>query len=208
MRVAATIVALLVLVALPARALDMAVTEGGRALLLHGQFKPGDDERLDAMLSDRGRGVTSIRLNSPGGNMEAGMDVGRVIRDRRLSTYIEPGQTCASACVLAFLGGAVREVHAKGRVGVHMASAIRNQKYIDGLKKILAVRDYDLDTKVRAIMLLNEQGAAVAAGALAIYFSEMGISLRLLEPSLTTDHLDVHWLTRAEMRDYNVVNVD
>jgi hypothetical protein len=46
------------------------------------------------------------------------------------------------------------------------------------------------------------------ASAETNYVIKMGVSLRLLEKASETLQFDVHWLTRAEMRDYNVVNTE
>jgi hypothetical protein len=50
------------------------------------------------------RGAT-VSLDSPGGNVEAAMESGRLIRLRELQTEVAPGGSCASACVWAFAGG-------------------------------------------------------------------------------------------------------
>jgi hypothetical protein len=44
-------------------------------------------------------------LDSPGGDLEAAMELGRLIRLREVQTQGEPGGSCASACVWAFAGG-------------------------------------------------------------------------------------------------------
>ena len=44
----------------------------------------------------------------------------RMFRERKLATRVETG--CASACTIAFLGGAQRTISLSGRLGFHRAS--------------------------------------------------------------------------------------
>lgn len=82
---------------------------------------------------------TRIFLNSLGGDLGAGMEVGRIIRDAHLNTGVarntrDPGQAggidlyansriypgyCVSACTLAFLGGVSRKVEPGATYAVH-----------------------------------------------------------------------------------------
>src|SRR6267142_1312410 len=79
---------------------------------LAGPIDAGAPDRLAKAL-DRAAGKIAIWLNSPGGNLFAGMRLGRVIRKHGASTHIIdygtllPGE-CYSACSLAFLGGVFR----------------------------------------------------------------------------------------------------
>lgn len=72
-----------------------------------------------------------LYLDSPGGSISGGMELGRVIRKYRLRTDVGtrkpteglarsngPGQ-CYSACALAFLGGQFRFLNKNSRYGVH-----------------------------------------------------------------------------------------
>ena len=76
-----------------------------------------------------------IVLNSPGGNLVAGIQLGQMIRDTGATTEI--GETvpetdqglekwrkilpgiCASACAYSFIGGVERFVDREGKLGVH-----------------------------------------------------------------------------------------
>lgn len=83
--------------------------------------------------------VFEIHLNSPGGNLYAGIELGKMIRDQKLSSNIwqyEPRKAgeefyspevsgpggCYSACALAFLGGEVRAVSEGSTIGFHQFS--------------------------------------------------------------------------------------
>ena len=47
-----------------------------------------------------------IALNSPGGSYDAGLDLALLFRREGLATEVNEGETCFSACAIAFLGGA------------------------------------------------------------------------------------------------------
>lgn len=207
-RLSALAVAVGLLAAVPADAANLEVVDhrAGRIVVLTGDIQRSDVAGI-AVLLEGTAPVREVRFDSRGGSLEAGIEIGERIRARRLATRITAGSVCASACVYAFLGGMIRAVEEGGRIGIHMASAAFNDAYVDAVKGVLMdTAAGDLNAKVRAIILLNEQFSAIAARRQARYLVQMGVSLRLLDPVFDTAHLDIHWLTPYELRDYNVVN--
>ena len=93
---------------------------------LDGTIDAGAPDRLAKTL-DGIDGRIAVWLNSPGGNLFAGMQLGRIIRGSGAWTYVIdhrallPG-ACYSACALAFLGGVYRFADHGARYGVHRAS--------------------------------------------------------------------------------------
>lgn len=65
-----------------------------------------------------------IVLDSPGGSVLPALEIGRIIRDRRLATFIPDRALCASACGLIWLAGAPRELSAQALVGFHAAATV------------------------------------------------------------------------------------
>ena len=59
----------------------------------------------------------SVLIESPGGNVDASMAIGNLLRENRVSMIVPKGGQCASACVLIF-AGAVRRT-AFGKIGIH-----------------------------------------------------------------------------------------
>lgn len=132
-----------------------------------------------------------------------------MIRERRLGTAVGAGAVCASACVFVLAGGVVRDVDPRARIGVHMASMMYDDEYIAALKSLLAEDLHaSIDAKVRVIVALNEQQAGRVMAAIANYLARMGISMKLLFPTTETSAIDIHWLTRRELRDDNLANAD
>jgi len=88
-----------------------------------------------------------------------------------------------------------------------MATLARNDNYISAIKNILLdPRISSVDTKIAFIVMANEQYAAQGAGMQAMHIVRMGVSLRVMDKVFETDHIDMHWLNRRELIDYNVVN--
>ena len=50
------------------------------------------------------RGKATVFLDSPGGNLDAGLNIGRLIKEKRWSTSVVSGK-CASSCGLIWLAG-------------------------------------------------------------------------------------------------------
>jgi hypothetical protein len=93
---------------------------------LDGRIDAGAPARLSKALTGI-TGKVTVWLNSPGGNLYAGMQLGRIIREHGASTHIIDSRTllpgeCYSACALAFLGGVHRFIDNGARYGVHRAS--------------------------------------------------------------------------------------
>lgn len=72
---------------------------------LKGQIAPGDAALLDQIPATADGRV--LCLDSPGGSLAEGKRLFDEIWDRNIITRILPGESCESACSLAFLGGSV-----------------------------------------------------------------------------------------------------
>jgi hypothetical protein len=153
---------------------------------LDGRIDAGAPARLaEALEGVDGR--IAIWLNSPGGNLFAGMQLGRVIRKHGASTHIIESRTllpgeCYSACSVAFLGGVYRFNDNGARYGVHRASLRGGPKRGDpGL-------DQDLSSAIRA------------------YVREMGVDARLVDLWLKARPDEMYVLSQREARALGVVN--
>src|SRR5262245_50344961 len=62
-----------------------------------------------------------VAFSSDGGNLFAGIEIGKTIRLKSFATAVLDGQRCASACALAWLGGLPRFMGRTGLVGFHAA---------------------------------------------------------------------------------------
>lgn len=86
-------------------------------LSVNGEIEKGDTKHLLSALEvvarqrpkrgGRSR-IGTILFNSPGGDLTEAMVLGRAIRKHLIQTSISGNASCASACVIAFLGGIER----------------------------------------------------------------------------------------------------
>ncbi len=105
---------------------------------MSGQIAPGDAARLDALLREQNAAPclaeglcpfsSVLALESPGGSLEAALELARLVRRYQIITYIPAEATCASSCAFVFFAGYSdyegvfhprRIVHAGSRLGLH-----------------------------------------------------------------------------------------
>lgn len=77
------------------------------ALVMERLIKNGQQKLVDNMLW----------LGSGGGDIDIGMDIGRLLRKLGIVTFVDKSDSCMSACVFAFMGGERRSV--AGQLGIH-----------------------------------------------------------------------------------------
>jgi hypothetical protein len=82
----------------------------GHTVIVSGDILVGDGYELARFLTPD---IKTVELNSTGGNMSAGYGMGNVIRANHLNTLVDvtKGDTCRSACTMAFSGGIERTYH-------------------------------------------------------------------------------------------------
>ena len=91
-------------------------------VFLSGEITRADVDSAALMMGLLGSGRQKIAGNtvwlaSNGGDIDAGMELGRLLRDRGLYTLVGKNDQCMSACVFVFMGGERRSV--AGRLGIH-----------------------------------------------------------------------------------------
>jgi uncharacterized protein len=88
-------------------------------VIVIGDFELGDEKKfIQAVLP---LDTAIVVLTSNGGNLYAGVEIGKAIRLKSLSTLVPKGSVCASACAIAWLAGDHRFVDVDGQVGFHAA---------------------------------------------------------------------------------------
>jgi hypothetical protein len=147
-------------------------------------------------------------LNSPGGNLIAGLELGQRFRKHKVHTEIGQSVTientrsyevksgvCASACAYAFLGGERRTIGQKvilkasdlplggSKFGVH--KFFRPETLTNFDAKSYTGKDLDIEQKLTA--------------AIAVYLVSMGIDASLIGLASNTDAQSMRWLTPLEI---------
>lgn len=72
-----------------------------------------------------------VLFNSLGGNLNAGIEIGTIIRLKGFATGVARGNVCASACGFAWLGGSKRYMGTGALIGFHAASLLVNGEQKD-----------------------------------------------------------------------------
>lgn len=100
--------------------------DGVDIVSVRGTFEEGDDARFRKLAATIDRAV--VVLDSGGGNLQAGLEIGRAIKLRGFATAVPPSSLCASACALAWLAGSPRLLDATSKLGFHAAYRIVDGK--------------------------------------------------------------------------------
>jgi hypothetical protein len=112
----------------PAFAATIVAAPGGPkdagAIVVSGTLRRGDDEIFAKRLMQFPKGV--VVLQGDGGDLQAGINIGTAIRLKNYATLVPPDSTCASACAIAWLGGAPRLMEDGSKIGFHAAYELKN----------------------------------------------------------------------------------
>ena len=90
---------------------------------IDGPIEYRDD--VEFRLKSFGSKKAIVALISPGGNLDAGLSIGKQIRTSGYSTLVG-AKLCASACALAWLGGERRYMTSNANIGFHAAYISQN----------------------------------------------------------------------------------
>jgi hypothetical protein len=144
----------------PAAALTVQRVDVGRTdaavFLMEGAFEPGDTLRLQREIAKLPATMpVAVILNSGGGSLDEGLDLGRFFHSVRITTFsMGYGGVCLSACSLAFLGGRDRVTGKParikmtgGRLGFHQYRINWNEEVKKKVFKKKDIDEMDLDTR-------------------------------------------------------------
>lgn len=164
-----------------------------------GTIEHGDDLKFRKFLDDHAPpSHMGVCINSTGGNLEAGIGIGRQIRRYGLWTDVgslvleppEPSQplvprkrvigSCLSAATMIYLGGRLRFFSEGSRFGVHRFS------FKDPLPEHTG-KSQELSAKI------------------ASFVSDMGVCLEFLEVSSATDSKDINLLDEQRLKELRVI---
>jgi hypothetical protein len=133
--------------------------------LTRGSYRyPGDAAVLNAMVLDarqRGRPYDEVWLYSGGGHLDAGIELGRVLRRHGMTVRVPRGARCVSSCTVAFMGGLFRFVDEGATYEVHAGSWVsqalgsRNEALIARGDFAQIAEFYRVDARKTACQLLT-----------------------------------------------------
>lgn len=88
-------------------------------ITVRGVLNEGDDALFRKIAAASEKAI--VVLNSEGGSVTAGIEIGRAIKLRGFATAVPPGTLCASACALTWLAGSPRFLDGTSKLGFHAA---------------------------------------------------------------------------------------
>ena len=160
-------------------------------VFLEGVIDPQAHVRVQHELNKLGSADADVYLNSPGGNLLAGIELGKVLRKAGTSTHIgkkvgglkdiQPG-SCMSSCSLAFLGGVYRFMPKDSVYGVHRVFSTSESS------------TNDLDV------------GQILSAAISNYIREMGVEPELFDRMVRAGKDEIYLLTPTETVSLLVVN--
>jgi hypothetical protein len=143
-------------------------------------------KRLRDVLSSLAERKLPIFFDSLGGIGGAGIEIGRLLRERKMTAGVSrtvEGELhsvarCSSACVYALIGAAARHVPPGARIGVHTSKITRS----------------DFDGRYRAM----------SNAYIARYLKEMGITDALLDVISAVPYESQYYLSRDEIAEFGI----
>jgi hypothetical protein len=118
--VLAIVVSLLVAPAAEAANIEVKQADSAAALVMvEGDLELGDIEIFRSKVAPLSKATVAFR--SDGGSLLAGIRIGMLIRVKNFTTIVPDAAQCASACAVAWLGGARRFLGSGSKVGFHAA---------------------------------------------------------------------------------------
>lgn len=113
----------------PAAAVEInreAGDDGIDFISLTGVLNEGDDALFRRIAAASEKAI--VVLNSEGGSVTAGIEIGRAIKLRGFATAVPPDTLCASACALTWLAGSPRFLDGTSKLGFHVAYRVVDGK--------------------------------------------------------------------------------
>jgi|ERR1035437_2083540 hypothetical protein len=159
---------------------------------------------------------TEIHLNSRGGDVSAGLKMGRLIRAHHLHTWVGMYDQrahrsvrqmlestvnigyCISSCTLAFLGGVERQIdYADGIYAVHQVT-------MECVNPNLPEADQHTEVSTCLTVTSAMIGVQEILGEVIEYVNEMGVDPRFVEQMTKADPKDMNSLSIWFLREYKI----
>ena len=170
-------------------------------LILDGPIDAGAPARVQSLWDSDGMEGYQVLLNSTGGSLEAGLKLGRMIREKGLHTVVGRAKfktydgwrrfdsvldnaECQSACAYAFVGGVARRVPKAAKLGFHRVALPRGSN-LQGQGGIAA--------------------GQVISAVLIGYLAEMGVDPRIFVAASNTPSNAMHFPSPEELTQFDLV---
>lgn len=128
--------------------------------------------------------MNAIQLDVGGGDPDIARSMGRLIRAKKLNTFVAPNDSCVSACVYLAIAGIDRMVY--GSILVHRLMLVRDDLSNESIRQ--AIKEHRQDD--------------------AQYIAEMDVSALLAEAIHLTPNWGLRRLTKDEVKHWGIFGAD
>jgi hypothetical protein len=151
-------------------------------VFINGLFEYGDDKPFLENVMPLTNGI--VVLNSPGGNVIAAIEIGKIIRLKGFNTVVLNDDLCASACALTWLAGNERFLDSGASVGFHASYIHENGRNLEtGLGNALVGRYLtQLNLPEAAVVFVTSAPPEGMNWLTSKNANQAGISVKLLTP--------------------------
>jgi len=199
-----TIVLCLALTEAKAADIDVKQLENGSTLVvIEGDLSIGDIKTFQTKVASLATGRATVAFQSRGGRLLAGIRIGTLIRAKKFTTVVPDGAQCASACALAWLGGARRLVGKDSSVGFHAAFVVKAAGPAESGpgNAILGAYLNQLGLSEKAILYITRAAPTSMQWMSMDEAAEHGIAVALLPSSDSAPPSDANGAAIAERRE-------
>jgi hypothetical protein len=158
---------------------------GGGRLMASGTITAGVSQSFAAEVERHSEYIRTVVLNSLGGSVTDALAMGRLIREKRLTTEVEAGKYCVSSCPLVFAGGVDRRAGERATIGVHQMTAMHSAA--NGPPRDEMSVAQDISARCQR------------------YLGDMGVSLQVWVHAMETPHDRLFVFKTDELKSLNLV---
>jgi hypothetical protein len=177
------------LTAARAAEIDVKPVDGGSTLIvIEGDFEHDDVDTFRKKVAALSTSRVTVAFKSDGGSLVAGIRIGTLIREKKFATVIPDGASCASACALAWLGGARRFMGEGATIGFHAAYVLKSYGPVESSSgnAILGAYLNQLGLSEDAILYLTKTAPTSIQWMSLADANEHGIAAAALSPQQST----------------------
>jgi hypothetical protein len=142
-------------------------TERPKILRIYGEIKPETPDLFRTILDAIDTDI--VVIDSGGGRIDEAIEIARIIRQRKLNTFIYGNNVCSSACLLLFMSGETKYAQPGAALGIHSAS------YKDGRRSEAGTRQ------------------------MADYLRSVGVPEGIIKRMRKTAPMDMDWLSEDQL---------
>ena len=161
---------------------------GSALIVIEGDFELGDIDKFREKVASLPTSRVAVAFGSDGGSLVAGIRIGALIREKKYTTVIPDGASCASACALAWLGGTRRFMGQGSSVGFHAAYILQSYGPIESSSgnAILGAYLNQLGLSEEAILYITQAAPTSIQWMSLDDAGKHGISVAPLSPQQAT----------------------